>query len=902
MAALLVASGASFAATPVATAAPGDIIRSFTAEIPACSVGVGIAFNGTELLVSCANSNILSGVNTTDGRPTRSYTVTGLGGIGAIAFDRAGDQVWACDAASEDVYTVDLATGSSQRRFESDGCFDGLAYDATDGTLWAGGDVSSTITHFSQAGTVLGTINVGGRLNGCGKSGLAAGQSELFVANNGCSEVFRMSKDGADLTRIGTYPARIEDLECDDVTFPGTSVIWTKDAYDGVLNAFDVGSVNCGINAYRDSDADGISDDWESHPIDTNGDGTADLDLPAMGANPLHKDFFVEIDWLTKEPRRIGPISLGGGYNHQPSTTAVNQVVSAFRNWPVPNPDGQQGINLHMDGGPDTIMNPVTSEKWSSRSRANGIGNATPPSEWTDWQPLDALRTQNVDTARRGIFHYVLYVDDLGCSPSGCTTGISRGIPGHDLLIARGKIDTDTQEGVTLAHELGHNLGLGHGGRERRDDPGSRYVNEKANYLSIMNYFYSNTGLQTNAGTGAIITYSSRELDPLHRDALEEAGGLTPDPFGHFRVKYRCPNNSKRDGDSWTAIDWNCDGTVQDGSKNPNIQNPADVAEWKADPLRSLGSEDFNHLYFWGTGATWDARNVAVVDFNQPGTAEPTVEKAKADNVWWPDLALVSTTNVDLIAYPNTGIVDIPLSFTNQGGSPLTVRPQLTADPRFTTAASGDVTIESAASKEVRLRFDTNGVSAPGTYAATLELGHNDAGVLGSTRVAVKIPTPGDIGASGCAQAREARNAADLRPYQAPALDAYLATCQQASVTIDIKPGDNQNVINTKSMGKVPVAILGTAAFNPLKTVNPKSLTFGLNGTERSLATCDTRRGEDVNRDGHLDMVCHFETRLTGLGTTSTQATMRGQLTNGTQFSASDKVRVIKPNGSCKFS
>ena len=38
---------------------------------------------------------------------------------------------------------------------------------------------------------------------------------------------------------------------------------------------------------------------WEKDGIDTDGDGTADLDLPAMGADPDHKDIFIEVDFMT---------------------------------------------------------------------------------------------------------------------------------------------------------------------------------------------------------------------------------------------------------------------------------------------------------------------------------------------------------------------------------------------------------------------------------------------------------------------------------------------------------------------------------------------------------------------------------------------------------------------------
>ena len=47
-----------------------------------------------------------------------------------------------------------------------------------------------------------------------------------------------------------------------------------------------------------DADGDALPDAWEEDGVDIDGDGTVDLDLPAMGADPRHKDIFVEIDHM----------------------------------------------------------------------------------------------------------------------------------------------------------------------------------------------------------------------------------------------------------------------------------------------------------------------------------------------------------------------------------------------------------------------------------------------------------------------------------------------------------------------------------------------------------------------------------------------------------------------------
>ena len=52
-------------------------------------------------------------------------------------------------------------------------------------------------------------------------------------------------------------------------------------------------------NAYSpDIDGDGIPNTWEMKGYDADGDGKIDVDFPAMGADPKHKDIFVEMDYM----------------------------------------------------------------------------------------------------------------------------------------------------------------------------------------------------------------------------------------------------------------------------------------------------------------------------------------------------------------------------------------------------------------------------------------------------------------------------------------------------------------------------------------------------------------------------------------------------------------------------
>jgi hypothetical protein len=111
-------------------------------------------------------------------------------------------------------------------------------------------------------------------------------------------------------------------------------------------------------------------------------------------------------------------------------------------------------------------------------------------------------------------------------------------------------------------------------------------------------------------------------------------------------------------------------------------------------------------------------------------------------------------------------------------------------------------------------------------------------------------------------------------------------------VAIDIKPGKNPAAINTKSKGKLPLAILSSRSFPAPDMVDTTTLTFGATGRERSLAFCN-RNGEDVNRDGRLDLVCHFNTRDTGLKTGDKQAVLKGRTVQNGLIEGSDEVRIV---------
>ena len=114
-------------------------------------------------------------------------------------------------------------------------------------------------------------------------------------------------------------------------------------------------------------------------------------------------------------------------------------------------------------------------------------------------------------------------------------------------------------------------------------------------------------------------------------------------------------------------------------------------------------------------------------------------------------------------------------------------------------------------------------------------------------------------------------------------------------INIDIKPGDDSSSpspINPKSKGKIPVALLGSRDPDfSVFDVNVTSLTFGHTGDEASLSKCGGR--EDVNDDGVLDMVCHFDNQLAEFSAADAEAILKGKLDDGRSFEGRGLLKVV---------
>lgn len=114
-------------------------------------------------------------------------------------------------------------------------------------------------------------------------------------------------------------------------------------------------------------------------------------------------------------------------------------------------------------------------------------------------------------------------------------------------------------------------------------------------------------------------------------------------------------------------------------------------------------------------------------------------------------------------------------------------------------------------------------------------------------------------------------------------------------ISIDIKPGSDVNPINLRSRGTTPVALLGSEVFN-VATVDVTSIRFAGAPIRRKPNGTLHYSYSDVNHDGFLDIMMHFETQELELDRHSTEATLTGIGGQGRCISGTDRI-VIVPRG-----
>jgi hypothetical protein len=363
-----------------------------------------------------------------------------------------------------------------------------------------------------------------------------------------------------------------------------------------------------------DTDGDGLKDRWERCGLDLDADGVAEFVPPE--ANPYHADLYVELDHVATAP--IRPEVQGALVN------AFAQVPEA--DLPRLNPDRKPGITLHL------LVDDTSVDLQGNLS----IGAAPYhfPAEFDDIRELffgtEAERNdpdkEKILNAKHQVYRYGLMVEGLTMTDANGSDDYMTGIgecPGNDFIIAtkafRFPPGSWQEQAGALMHELGHNLGLKHGGN---DD-----TNYKVNYFSIMNYAW-------------VIPHPGQSLDwrldysrpdpsnpPVFERVLEEEKGLAGITRDGVSVLVYIavigqdgkPTGVRLVGTDVPNVDFNSNGRIDAGTVDVDINyidpdeppsphdGHTDYNDWRNIKLDFRGSPSFpagvHHLACLGSGA-----------------------------------------------------------------------------------------------------------------------------------------------------------------------------------------------------------------------------------------------------------------------------------------------------------
>jgi uncharacterized repeat protein (TIGR01451 family) len=368
-----------------------------------------------------------------------------------------------------------------------------------------------------------------------------------------------------------------------------------------------------GTLAATDTDGDALFDCWEEDGVDINRDGVVDLFLHLADAR--HKDIYVEVDAMRSQV---------------PSANTLNRVAKAFAAAPVSNPDKTGGIRFHFEGGSDPIdETDVTEGDWpqpfasfqAARDRRFGTVIERMDPNWP-----------NIRAAKEATHRYAIFArSHSGGTSSGLTLNPSSFMvtlgawTAANLTAVGGK---EEAQAATFMHELGHALGLGHGGPDS--------INCKPNYLSLMSYSLQFVHIDATRP----LDYSRYSLP-----ALNENGGLSEPlgiqgPAGRFTVRgvaniaghYHAAVDAAHGAINWDGVGA-ADATGVTDSVN-TIEEISDCAAFRLDAAPLASQNDWGSLRFGlGTSPLFQEGDDEDAAQDRPPELTPTEVRNVASSV-----------------------------------------------------------------------------------------------------------------------------------------------------------------------------------------------------------------------------------------------------------------------------
>jgi slime mold repeat-containing protein/Calx-beta domain-containing protein len=352
---------------------------------------------------------------------------------------------------------------------------------------------------------------------------------------------------------------------------------------------------------------------------------------PYPSADPAVKDVFLKYDWMELSDQltdgqptscTVNPLPFPNnlfypfhsdscawdekcmsgvcrGHSDEPDPAALKMVIDAF---------AAHDIRLHLVKGHALPHADVTSMGAPIAACIQDLSTQT--FYGTEAVDFYALKAANLSASYNGqnfseaqlspAFHYAVFghrhtCDSTGdCQKPACVNpdtnrsplfnegGLAEQ-PGNDLLVSLGGLRDRNIEPLALVqgtfmHELGHNLGLNHGGpllnAGQPTDPNQVSLNYKPNYISVMNYNYQALGIRTASPDCAPDDYLCKTTPASTRlDYSSFANGVIPNVLdendgsesaglnlGNSDIGYTwCPSQTPIPGTG--PVDFNCDGS-----------------------------------------------------------------------------------------------------------------------------------------------------------------------------------------------------------------------------------------------------------------------------------------------------------------------------------------------------
>jgi hypothetical protein len=354
-----------------------------------------------------------------------------------------------------------------------------------------------------------------------------------------------------------------------------------------------------------DSDEDAICDEWENVSEIRIDDGSGNVyNYTCNDPYPCDnstKDIFFEIDWME---------------GHHPDPRAIDKVIDIFN---------ERDIRLHIQidseaaikhnnqiGFPGYQIENMSQYNGFDQLKGNQFGTVeernyfgTNPTQPNQGALKDAIRD-----LKQQVFHYGVFVHERQWNVGESGTGE---INGNDFMISlasfSGFVGSTDQQAGTLMHEIGHNLGLLHGGIDE--------VNYKPNYFSVMNYARQMPDFDPNR----FLDFSAKALGNNTPEELNE-DDLIEKPIGlefyedennpnidhsQERIIYFC-NGGAQAGlyyKTGEKVNWNCNMIFDNGTVSGNINNFDNTSPLADDNL--MGHNDWEHLnYFFVNSSDYE--------------------------------------------------------------------------------------------------------------------------------------------------------------------------------------------------------------------------------------------------------------------------------------------------------